>query len=306
MIERAGGEMTTYDPEADVARQIGIMEDVVAEGEVDGIILMAVGGGLEPVCDRAAEAGIPVFAQNLYVKTPSVTNTTTHFQVEGGRKCGQWVVDKAMETGEHMNVYELWLFMGAEMLVRRHDGFHEIVDQYPELVTVMESPETDAVVDREIEAVTTAFSAHPELNCIWGHGDGGNGAAFGLERINRYFPADHPDHVYFVAFDTIPELMDDLRGTYIDGLADHSPWENSEIGARCLLTYCCLGMPVPAEISLPCPFFTSENCDEGQFGQPMLWGDMLNEYPDYDDWPLMAGLDSYIAVPTVAQKKAGY
>jgi len=306
LVDRAGGEVTTYDCSADLAKQISIMEDLAVK-ELDGVILHPVDSiALGPSADVAWEAGIPIFNYDHKTESEHIVCFSTHDQVHAGRVAGEWLVNKAEAEGKQYTVYELWGAMGMEGSERRHQGFHEAVDPSP-LVDVIESPDTFWAIDNAMQFVMEAFPAHPELNAILDHGSMLGGAIEGLRTIDRLYPVGNPDHVVALGIDELPDTLNAIRDGYADGCSAHSPWEECDAVTRAMLAYACCGLAVPSDVVFTSYFVDNSNIDDPRWGAPAIWGDQFQNEPNFDQWPILDFPAEYgIITPTVDMKESGY
>jgi ABC-type sugar transport system substrate-binding protein len=190
-----------------------------------------------------------------------------------------------------------------EQTERRSRGFKEAADTSP-LVTVVDGPEGGWMNDKAMSAVMDYFSAHPEANAVYEHCVMSTGVIEGLRQIGRLFERGHPDHVYVLAGCAQAPALQLIRDGYVDGLTDVDSWGLIDPNIKAALNYTCLGQPVPKKIDVPVAFYTIENVDTPRWGAPHVWGDMVREVPDFDDWPLLdSGL---IETPTADKKMPGY
>jgi ABC-type sugar transport system substrate-binding protein len=98
--------------------------------------------------------------------------------------------------------------------------------------------------------------------------------------------------------------LDLIKEGYVDGLSDVDAWALIDHNVKATLLSVCCGLDVPKHVDIPVAFYTKDNVETPRWGAPLVWGYMVKEYPNFDDWPV---LDSGILdIPTVAMKKAGY
>ena len=68
LLEKAGAEVVTFDPNLDPQAQIGFLEDTLSLRPPDAMILHPpVEAALSPIADKYEEAGIPVFNFDMIV-----------------------------------------------------------------------------------------------------------------------------------------------------------------------------------------------------------------------------------------------
>lgn len=307
LVTKAGGVYETIDADFSVESQLSSYEDAVIKG-YDGLITMPVDSAASvETIDKVSEQGLKCFNLDHLIPTSNILGTATHDQVSMGRVVGQWLVDKAEETGEHITVFEIWGLMSMEGAQRRHKGFHEAVDGNPN-ITVIESADAQWSNDLANTYVTEVLPTHPEINAIWSMGAMVQGVTEALGSIDRLYPAGDPNHVYQLSCDEDPGSCTNIRLAYLDGAALHSPWEEGDAAMKAMLTYVCLGLPVPREQVFDSFVIDTENIDDsGRYGAPMVWGEMMQQVTDFNAWPVLEGYpEGFIETPTADMKQAGY
>lgn len=285
-LRRSGANVSQYNAAWKLETQVSQIDDVVQKG-VDGIILMPIDtAGTGPAVDKAGQAGIPVFN----IDSPSMSEYMTclcgYDFWEQGENAAKLLIDIAEQLDKHLYVYEIWCPMAFEACVNRTEGFHSIVDESP-LITVLVGPACEGQDELAMNAITDAFPAHPELNAIYLNGGTFYGTKEALETLGRYHPIGNPEHIVWVGSDGYPDTLEAIRSRYMDGCGLTSPWASSDLASKALLTYVCLGKPVPRKIDVPNFAITPENVDTSPFGVPMRWGDMIVVEPDPENWPIL-------------------
>jgi len=305
LVERAGGENAIYDPNNELEKQIAIMEDLILD-KPNGIFLHPTeSAGMAPVTDKAIAAGIPVYNLDHQVAT-EVTAFATHDQVDCGRVDGRYLLAMADKTGLNYHVFENWGQMAHEGSQRRHEGFHEIVDGDPR-ITVTESPDNLWAYEKAQQHTLDAFSADPSFNAEFSHNGMASGVVEALRTLNRLYPVGDPNHVIVLGIDEFPATMDLIREGYVDGAAVHSPWEEIDALVKQALLNTCLGQPIPNVVMFDSFLMTKENVSSVRFGAPLVWGDMMVKYTNWNDWPVLDLPEQYgVPIPTVDMKKPGY
>jgi len=280
LVERAGGRISSYDSDLDVHTEIASLQDLMTRG-VDSIIINPVDTAASvPMIEQVYDAGIPIFDFDMIAQTEKLTGLSTHDQFEMGVIAGDWVVNLVESTGEPLIVYEIWGVMQHEGCIRRHNGFHSVVDGH-ELITVVESPNTNFQAVEAMHAVTDAFSAHPEYGAIMSQGGMGEGYMEALRGVNRLYEIGHPEHVLVFNMNEDPEAYKYMTEGYMDACCTHGSWIEVDIAVKQMFTYVILGQPVPRKIWIPVRFLSAEDIA----WQPYIDGKMRGV--DYDLWPVL-------------------
>ena len=303
LIERAGGEYTELDADFDVQKQIDQVDDMIALQTVDGIFIEACEEDmLVPVCEKAEEAGITVIEWDLKLHSDKVTSVIYHdFEGESGTNLiGEYLVQRAKDRGEQLQVFVGWCLRDMEMQWERYRGFMRPVDANPQWVNiVMESAETFGSNELTAEYVMDGFTAHPEMNAMYVICGGGSGAPEGLRAIDRLQPYGHADHVITCLNDCDIVPVEQMDAGNIDAFLSHPNPDLGDVGVKIMFEALILGQSVPQKISLPMWLITPENIEMEKYGAPGTWPRMIDKYgPDWDNWPILDTSELGIRTPT--------
>jgi len=307
LVERAGGEFISLDPDNSLEKQISMFEDLAQRG-VDAIIFLPVDShGVVPTIERLSKKGVGFYNVDHAAETDATISFSTHDQVDCGRVGARYLVEQAKKQNKKLTVFEIWGKMGHEGSERRHQGYHEIFKQHPDLIEVIESPDTGWMTDKAMQFVMEALPAHPAINAICTHNNMIPGVVEALRVLNKLHPVGHPDHIPYVGIDCFPVAMEHLRNGFCDGIAVHSPWEEADAALKCALLHEACGQSVPKLVNFTSYLITQENIDKVRFGAPAVWGDMWKKFPNFDDWPILQIDAEYgVPIPTREMKKSGY
>lgn len=303
LIERAGGEYTIHDANFDVAMQHAFIEDQVTAGATDCIIILPVEEDLlVPACEWAMASGVPVFTWDTGFQPNKIVSSvhSDYAGPSGSSVLGDYFVQVAEETGEHIYIYEIWSVRAMAMFQERHAGFNRPLTDHP-LITVMESPDNMSLDAMATEFVMDAFTTHPELNGIYLQGGGGAGVIEGLRAMGRLFPMGDPDHVITTMNDIETPVAAGLREGIVDACGTHSPWELTDTVIKVAFTNVILGQPVPNDIRLDMKLVTGDNIDTLKlFGAPADWTSMPPG--QWDLWPVLDTTEIGWETPTKAMR----
>ncbi|MBN2186551.1 MAG: sugar ABC transporter substrate-binding protein [Dehalococcoidia bacterium] len=302
-IEMAGGEYVSYNPDFDPQAQMAEVEDVITAG-VDAIMIVPVDTELmKPSLEAAEAAGIPIFNYEMMMNSDKITYRQEPDSVELGRVCAEEFIKYAKSTGEHYYVYEIWGVMQMAGTQRRHQGLHEVLDQYPDIVTVLESPACDYTPDLAMAAIMDTFPTHPELNAVIEQGSMVQGVVEAFRSLGILHPVGDPNHIPFFGIDDDAGACKAIRDGWCDGVTSHSPHENMDVVTKALLTKVCCGRDIPKEVLIPGHWITIENLDEPDYGAKKIWGEMPLD--DFAQWGIL-DMSHIIETPTADMKLSGY
>ena len=300
LVRRAGAEINSFDPNFDANKQIAYVEDQVTVGDVDAMFGSICDETLlEPTIEWAYDQGVPMFQYDTGTKESDKIGAFVWHDFTGPHgtgTLGQKFVEIAEKENRHLYIFELWGHKGMVTSFERHEGFHSVVDNYPDLVTVIES--ADSQYSHEIGAnlVADAFQTNPDLNAVFVHGAASAGVPQGLEAAGKWYPVGHPDHVICGHTDYDVVLMDWFKDGYVDFLGAHGPWDLVDAGVKLGFQNIVLGQSVPRIVDLPMDAFTLEELyTTKMFGAVRAWTEMP---ADCDLWPVLDTTEVGIETPT--------
>ena len=133
--EELGVKLVFADANNDPNKQIGQVENFIAQ-KVDAMIVAPVDvEAIKPAVDAAKEAGIPFVAANMYVESDNVTAYAGPNDIQAGELAMQYAVD---QLGGKGNVIILEGADGYSTSADRHDGIHNILDKNPDIKVLEE------------------------------------------------------------------------------------------------------------------------------------------------------------------------
>ena len=316
LVARAGGEFNANDPGLDVNTQVAWLEDLIAAGDYSGTTLMAIDqNALAPATCAAEEAGLPVFNYDLEAFCDTKHTFVEHDFLSdfGVNLLAEWLIEEAERTGQHIKCYEVWGDMSNVSSQMRHTGFRAATDARPDVITVVESPDTGWNPEKTAEFVIDAFTADPEFNAIYVHGGGNPGAMAAVKTLNRFFPYGDPNHVYLVTVDMDISVAEGIRSGGIDTCLTHGSWDLVDCCVKNMFLNTILGETVAKNVIIPLQVVSADNIETVKvLGGPGAWPDMPQD--DYSLWPVLdaenytvidrQGTEYHIPTPTVAMRKA--
>ena len=201
--------------ETDVARQVALVEEMVASG-VDAIVIApADSKTLVPALRRAKEAGVTVvnIDNRLDVGVLQQQKVTIPFvgpdNKEGARKVGEYVAGK-LQKGDAVAIIEglRTSFNG----VQRREGFEQAMADAG--MTVVASQAADWETARANTVASAMLSEHPEIKAILAANDSmALGAVAAVRAAGR-------DDVLVAGFDNIAAARDVIRDAHMIATAD--------------------------------------------------------------------------------------
>ena len=160
-----GYQLTTTDAEGDASKQLANISSLIA-AQVDAILVPPVSSNaIDEGITAAYDAGIPI--ATVLRDTPNVADKYVCFSstndVELGEIGGQWIVDA---TGGSGKIVYITGRAGVSTAEDRTVGFHNIVDQYPDLEIVAEQ---DGNYNRSdaMTVMEAILQANPQIDAVW-------------------------------------------------------------------------------------------------------------------------------------------
>jgi ribose transport system substrate-binding protein len=201
--------------ETDYARQIQIVDSMVAQ-RVDGIALAAAERkALVGPVDRALAQGIPVTIFDSGLDSTNYTSYVATDNVEGGRLAARTL---ARLLGGKGDVVVLMHVPGAQSSMDREQGFREVMDkEYPGIhIVASQYGMSDRAKARS--AAENMLTAHPGLAGMFASAEPSSlGAALAVKGRGM------AGKVKLVTFDSSEQLRLDLREGVIDAMVVQDP-----------------------------------------------------------------------------------
>jgi ABC-type sugar transport system substrate-binding protein len=230
-IEAAGGKYLYCSPSlaagatGDPTAQANCVDNFIAQN-VDAIIVYPIDNvAIAASVIKANEAGIPVFDFTSPIPAETgaqVVLTIQNGDREAGQTGGQKIVDELTKKygspkGKVLEVQGLLTTYAAQ---NRGGGFHDIVDQYPEIVVT--SKPADWSTDKATPIIQDWFTANPDTDAIFMHSDGAYTPASKnvLEPMGKWLPIGDPGHVIIAGQDGSNLALWSVKCGFVDVVSD--------------------------------------------------------------------------------------
>ena len=193
-------ELIVTAAEFDLGKQIGHIEDFIAQG-VDAIVLCpadsrGIGAGIR----KANEAGIPVFTADIGAQEGSVVSHIASDNKAGGRLAGEYLAKALNGKGKIAIINQ----PTVTSVLDRVEGFREAISAHPE-ITVVADVNGEGVRDKAMQAASDILQANPELKGIFGiNDDSALGALDAVQQFKR-------EGISIVGYDATPPAADAIR-----------------------------------------------------------------------------------------------
>lgn len=205
----ANGDPQTQNDDIDYFISLGV-DAIVAVPQDSAAICAAV--------EKAREANIPFYTIDRSPTGCKINMTVLSDNRLAGQQSGQAVVDfLTKKYGKPQGkVLEITGDLGQNVGVLRRDGFHDILDKYPDIQVIQKVGDWQA--DRGQKIVTDVATANPDLDAIYMHSDFVymEGTIAALKQLGMLYPRGEKGHIFLAAVDGGPIGLKAIR----DGWAD--------------------------------------------------------------------------------------
>lgn len=263
--EELGVELDIRNGNGELADQIGVVQQFIAE-DFD-IILMSPSDptGIVPVIREANEAGIPVMAVNTMADTSTGAEVVTYVgvdDVEFGRIQGQLLVKAIGEEGTYGYVQGA---LGVSAQLQRQQGLEEVLADYPGIERIAEQSANwdNAEALAIVQDMLNRFGPG-EIDAIVGQGpEIVTGARNAIESGR--------DDVVFIAGDYPADVRQAIRDGVIFGTPNQDPAPQGEQAIRLAVEWLegnTDAVPQP-QAYIEMPMITIDNVED----IPAAWGE---------------------------------
>ncbi|PAY18011.1 D-ribose ABC transporter substrate-binding protein [Rhodopirellula sp. SM50] len=161
---KLGYEATVFDSQNDPAKETAHFDNVIASGYSAILFNPTDADGSVANVRRAKEAGVPVFCMDREINaTDAAVSQILSDNYSGCVALGQHFVKEVGESGEYV---ELLGLVGDNNTRNRSDGFHSVVDRYPDLKLVaQQSADFDRA--KALDVMETILQAHPDIDAVF-------------------------------------------------------------------------------------------------------------------------------------------
>lgn len=254
-----GYEVTIFDSQNDTAKESAHFDTIIAAG-YDAILFNPTDadGSIANV-RRAKEAGIPVFCIDRGINARGLAVAQIYSDnYYGGVLMGQYFVEFMKEhvKADTIPYAELLGILSAQPTWDRSNGFHSVVDNYPEFKMVAQQ---SAQFDRDTGYNVTEqiLQAHPEIKAIWCGND-----AMALGALQAVEAAGRKD-IYIFGFDGAEDVIYAIQeGRQIVATVMQFPKIMSRLAAEWADQYLRGERSFPEIVPVTVELVTKENVDK--------------------------------------------
>ncbi|MBI1318523.1 MAG: substrate-binding domain-containing protein [Candidatus Hydrogenedens sp.] len=237
--------------ETEIAKQIGILEDMINRG-VDAIVMAACDeNALVPTIQKAVDKGIPVITIDSGVKSELPLSFVATDNVAGAKAGAE---ELARLVGGAGQVAQIPIVPGAATSEMRQSGFEEGIAAHPD-IAIVGTQFCNSDVAKAMDVTRDMLTANPELKGVFAACEAAAiGAAQALKTAGR------AGVVKLVGFDAAEEQVALLKDGTIHALIVQNPFQMGFQGVQAALDTLA-GKPVEKRIDTGVVVVTLDNLD---------------------------------------------
>ena len=260
-----GVELVVRTAEGDAVTQNNQIEDMIAQG-IDGLVTVYVDRtSILQAVAAANDAGVPfVYCDRTLESTDDakvawgIATDNYALTVNGW----EWMAGYARENGMELKVLELVGSLADENVLRRSDGFAEVMEANSDIIELVQQVPTEWNLERALAGTVNALQANPEINTIFMHSDYLLGSTISaLRQAGRWVPIGEEGHVAVMPYSGNAESLQAMRDGYVEMTFGMDVYKTGYEAVRAAVELA-QGNEVGAPVSDPGFIITQENFEE--------------------------------------------
>jgi ribose transport system substrate-binding protein len=251
--EELGYDVDVFDSQNSPATEAGHF-DTIIDGKYAAILFNPTDaeGSIASV-KRAKDAGIPTFCMDREISANGVAiSQILSDNFSGAVAIGEYFVQKLGEKGTYV---ELLGLLGDNNTRNRSDGFHSVVDNYPELKMVAQQT-ADFDRTRAMEVMESILQAHPDIDAVFCGND-----AMAMGAYRALATAGRAKEVKVFGFDGAKDVINAIRAGDIVATGMQFPKTMARMAAESADQYIRGKTDFPQKIPVAVELVTQENID---------------------------------------------
>jgi ABC-type sugar transport system substrate-binding protein len=218
-IKKAGYEPVIYNPDFDGAKQVSMIEDIIAEGDFAGIVVHPI----DPILivnsiKKANAAKIPMVGIVSQAEGGDLICTVKNDVLAEGKNAAEVVAKELKKRyGEVKGlVLEVHGGLQDDVAKGRSKGYHDYMKQYPKVKTITREA-TGWSIPLAEQVTRDVLTANPNVDAIYSHADYFNDAIeAGILPTKRLLPRTDPKHIIWTSIDGNPTAYERIRKGIMD------------------------------------------------------------------------------------------
>ena len=275
--DELGVELLVRDCNVNNQTQVDQILDMINQ-EVDCIIVEPWDSeGITKAIDAATEANIPVFTVDTSGNSDDIKCWIASDNVEMGRMTGEYIAEQLNEKyGSYSGkVVNLMASLTSTSGTNRSAGFHEVIDQYPDIEVVEQN--ADLEVEKALNTMTDILQANDDIDAVWCSGDNNAiGVIQAIEAANRYYEQGDANHILVISADGGLEILDKIRSGKCDACISQQPITMGADALQMAYDYVVNGKEPADKVQYVGLFnITTENIDSQELADFGLWAEQV-------------------------------
>lgn len=195
-----GYEATLFDSQNNTAKEAEHFENVIAAGYQAILFNPTDADGSVSNVKRAKSAGIPTFCMDREINALDIA--TTQIMSDNFAGCvelGQYFVRQLNKKGKYV---ELLGLVGDNNTWNRSNGFHSVVDDFPDIKMVAQQS-ADFDRNKAMEVMESILQSNPDIDAVFCGND-----AMAMGAYQALFTSGKSDSVKVFGFDGAKDVVD--------------------------------------------------------------------------------------------------
>lgn len=256
--------------DSDANRQLEQVRNFVTR-KVDGIILVPKDAkSCIPAIRAANRANIPIVLFNRPADASdaeSVAVVADNFAI--AKATVEYMAEQAKQTGRKHKAMVVVGDLGDMNAIGRKDGFYAAVEQYPDVIEVVQQVPSEWNLEKAQSGVVNAFQAHPDISFVFTSSDFlFPSIVSAMKAAGSYKKIGEPGHVILGGFDGDATAYQMLVDGYLDATGVQDLYFEAEASVQALMDLL-EGKELPELIRDPGFVIHQGNLEEMA---PKMWG----------------------------------
>lgn len=252
--EELGHDVDVFDSQNSPATEASHF-DTIIDGKYAAILFNPTDaeGSIASV-KRARDAGIPTFCMDREISASDVAvSQILSDNFSGCVALGEYFVQKLDGKGTYV---ELLGLLGDNNTLNRSNGFHSVVDNYPELKRVAQQT-ADFDRTRAMEVMESILQAHPDIDAVFCGND-----AMAMGAYRALATAGKAEDVMVFGFDGAKDVIDAIQAGDIVATGMQFPKTMARMVAEYADEYLKGKRDFPQKVPVAVELVTQENIDK--------------------------------------------
>jgi len=212
-------EVVTTNADGDPQKQNNDIDSLISLGVKAIVTVPEDSAGICTAVEKAKAAGVPFYTIDRSPAGCQIDMTVLSDNRLAGKQAGEVMVDELTKRyGEPKGkVLEITGNLSQNVGQLRRDGFHDVVDQYPNIEVIQKVGDWDAAKGQQI--VIDVLTATPDLDGIYMHSDNvyGPGTKAALDQLGKFVPVGEDGHIIITGVDGGPWMLEAILNGVADG-----------------------------------------------------------------------------------------